>query len=124
VKEINMPGWVVLIVIIAIYLVLGCLIDAMPLILLTIPIFYPIIVGVYGYDPIWYGVIIVVVVGMGSITPPVGVNVFILKGLVPDVPIGTIFRGVWPFVVADLAVCILLILFPALVTFLPDIMFG
>jgi TRAP-type C4-dicarboxylate transport system permease large subunit len=119
VNTMSMPGWLVLGIIIVIYLILGCLIDAMPLIMLTIPIFFPIICGTYGYNPIWYGVLLVVVVGMGSITPPVGVNVFILKSIVPDVPIGTIFKGVWPFVIADMAMCFLMLAFPQVIMFLP-----
>ena len=71
--------------------------DALALILLTLPIFYPVVVGTLGYDPIWFGVIIVLVAGMGIITPPVGVNVFVIKGVVKDVPVETIFRGIWPF---------------------------
>jgi tripartite ATP-independent transporter DctM subunit len=124
VVDMDMPGWFVLIIIVIIYLILGALMDEMPLILLTIPIFYPIICGTYGYDPIWYGVIIVIVVGTGSIAPPVGLNVFILKGLIPSVPIGTMFRGIWPFVIANTAVCILLIVFPNMITFLPKLMYG
>lgn len=120
----NVPAWAVLAVIIVIYLVLGCFIDAMPMLLLTIPIFYPVICGTYGYDPIWYGVVIVVVIAMGSITPPVGVNVFILKGVVKDVPLATMFRGVWPFVIANVAMCLILIFIPEVVTFLPNLVYG
>ena len=70
---------------------------ALALILLTIPIFLPVAVTVLGYDPIWFGVIIVMVVAMGVITPPVGMNVYIVKGIARDVPLETIFRGIWPF---------------------------
>lgn len=117
-----LPPFAVLTIILLIYLVLGCVIDALALILLTIPIFYPVAVGVLGYDPIWFGVIIVLVVALGVITPPVGMNVFIIKGVVKDLSVETIFKGVWPFVLA-LFVCIaILILFPQLVTFLPSIL--
>lgn len=120
-SSLALPAVVVLGIILVIYLILGCVIDALAMILLTIPIFYPVVVGVLGYDPIWFGVIIVMVVALGVITPPVGMNVFIIKGVVKDLPVETIFKGVWPFVIA-LFVCIgLLILFPAIATFLPSI---
>lgn len=117
------PFWVLLIVMI-IYFILGCFIDALALILLTIPIFYPVVVEVLGYDPIWFGVISVLVVAMGVITPPVGMNVYIIKGVAKDIPLETIFKGIWPFVVA-LTICILLlVIFPGIVTILPSLMHG
>jgi TRAP-type C4-dicarboxylate transport system permease large subunit len=91
------------------------------MVLLTVPIFYPIVVDVLGYSPIWFGVIIVMVVAMGVITPPVGMNVFIIKGVASDIPLEKIFKGVWPFLFALLACILLLLLFPSLVTFLPDL---
>jgi len=110
-------------VILFIYLILGCFIDALALVLLTIPIFFPIVVTTLGYDPIWFGVIIVMVVAMGVITPPVGMNVYVIKGVAPDIPIEVIFRGIWPFLIA-LAIClIVLVAFPKIVTFLPDLLF-
>ncbi len=119
--NLSLPPFGIIIIILLIYLVLGCVIDALALILLTIPIFYPVAVGVLGYDPIWFGVIIVLVVAMGVITPPVGMNVFIIKGVAKDIPIETIFKGVWPFLIA-LFICLgLLIIFPGLVTFLPNL---
>ena len=96
-----LPAYAIMAIIIIVYLILGCFIDALALVLLTIPIFYPVAVNVLGYDPIWFGVIIVMVVAMGVITPPVGMNVYIIKGIVPDVPLETIFRGIWPFLCVD-----------------------
>ncbi|MBE0601725.1 MAG: TRAP transporter large permease subunit, partial [Firmicutes bacterium] len=117
-----LPSFAIMGVILFVYLILGCFIDALALILLTIPIFYPVAVGTLGYDPIWFGVIIVLVVAMGVITPPVGMNVFIVKGVAGDIATETIFKGVWPFVIA-LIVCIaLLIAFPQIVTFLPNML--
>ncbi|MBC7323761.1 MAG: TRAP transporter large permease, partial [Moorella sp. (in: Bacteria)] len=95
-----LPPFAVMVTILLIYLILGCFIDALALVLLTIPIFYPVAVNTLGYDPIWFGVIIVLVVAMGVITPPVGMNVYILKGIVPDIPLEDIFRGIWPFLMA------------------------
>lgn len=118
----DLPSFAVMAVILFIYLILGCFIDALALILLTIPIFFPVAVNVLGYDPIWFGVIIVMVVAMGVITPPVGMNVFIIKGVMPDIPTETIFKGIWPFLIALVACIGLLIIFPQLVTFLPNLL--
>jgi TRAP-type C4-dicarboxylate transport system permease large subunit len=90
--------------------------------LLTVPIFYPIAVNNLGYDPIWFGVIVVLVVDMGVITPPVGMNVFIIKGVAPEIPLETIFSGIWPFLIAIIVCIIILMVFPGLVTFLPNLM--
>lgn len=114
-----LPPFMVMGIILFIYLVLGCFIDALALVLLTIPIFYPVVVGTLGYDPIWFGVIIVMVVAMGVITPPVGMNVYIIKGVAPDIPLETIFRGIWPFLGALVVGLVLLIAFPQIATFLP-----
>lgn len=121
--NLSLPPFGIMIVILLIYLVLGCFIDALALILLTIPIFFPVAVGVLGYDPIWFGVVIVLVVAMGVITPPVGMNVFIIKGVAKDIPTETIFKGIWPFLIA-LFVCLgLLLAFPQIVTFLPNLIY-
>lgn len=117
-----LPPWVIMGVIVAIYFVLGCFMDALAMITLTIPIFYPVVVGNLGYDPIWFGVIIVLVGIMGVITPPVGMNVYVVKGLVKDVPLEVIFRGVWPFVIAILVECAILTAFPGIATVLPQMM--
>jgi len=114
------PPFVVLGIILAIYLVLGCFLDALALVLLTTPIFFPVVVDTLGYDPIWFGVIMVLVVAMGVITPPVGMNVYIIKGVAPDIPLEDIFKGIWPFLFALVICIILLIIFPQIATFLPD----
>lgn len=117
-----LPPFAIMGIILFIYLILGCFIDALALILLTVPIFFPIVVNTLGYDPIWFGVIIVLVVAMGVITPPVGMNVYIIKGVAPDIPLETIFKGIWPFLIAVIICIMILIAFPQLVTFLPDIL--
>jgi tripartite ATP-independent transporter DctM subunit len=117
--SLDLPPFVVMGIILLIYLILGCFIDALAMILLTVPIFYPIAVDTLGYDPIWFGVIIVLVVGMGVITPPVGMNVYILKGIVPEVSLEVIFKGIWPFLTAIIVCLALLMIFPQIVTFLP-----
>jgi len=120
--SLDLPPFVIMGIILIIYLVLGCFIDALAMILLTIPIFYPIVVNTLGYDPIWFGVIIVLVVGMGVITPPVGMNVYILKGIVPEVPLEVIFKGIWPFLIAIVVCLAVLITFPQIVSFLPNLL--
>ena len=97
------------------YLVLGCLMDAMAMIILTVPIIFPVITAL-GFDPVWFGVIIVMTVELGLIHPPVGMNVFVIKTVVKDVSFSTIFLGVIPFVLTDILRLVILIAFPAIAT--------
>ncbi|MBW2003161.1 MAG: TRAP transporter large permease [Deltaproteobacteria bacterium] len=106
-------------VIIFIYFIGGFFMDSMALIVVTIPIFFPVVMEL-GFDPVWFGVIIVLVAEMGVITPPVGVNVFVIKGIAPDVPLEAIFKGIFPFLVALIIVTIILVVFPQIATFLPS----
>src|SRR5437879_9853126 len=101
------------------YLLLGCLMDAMAMIILTIPIIFPVVTAL-GFDPIWFGVIIVMTVELGLIHPPVGMNVFVIKSVVKDVKFSTIFAGVIPFIVADLIRLVILIALPVIATYLPS----
>jgi C4-dicarboxylate transporter DctM subunit len=109
----------ILAIIMLMYLVLGCVMDAMAMIILTIPVIFPVITAL-GFDPIWFGVIIVMTVELGLIHPPVGMNVFVIKSVVRDVKISTIFFGVIPFVITDLVRLVILIAFPILATYLPE----
>jgi tripartite ATP-independent transporter DctM subunit len=111
--------YAVLGMIMVMYLVLGCLMDAMAMIILTVPIIFPVIVQL-GFDPIWFGVIIVMTVELGLIHPPVGMNVFVIKSVVKDVSFTTIFKGVLPFVATDLLRLLILIAFPAIALWLPN----
>jgi C4-dicarboxylate transporter DctM subunit len=114
------PGWVVMMLIVLFYLVAGCFVDALALVLLTIPIFFPVVKGL-GYDLVWFGVMIVLVTQMGVITPPVGVCVYVVSGMERDVPLETIFRGAMPFLAALIIAAVLLVLFPQLCLFLPNL---
>lgn len=114
------PPMAVLGVIVIIYFIGGFFMDAMGLIVVTVPIFFP-IVQKLGFDPIWFGVIIVLVSEMGVITPPVGVNVFVIKGIAPDIPLYRIFKGILPFLLALIVFTILLMIFPQIATFLPSL---
>lgn len=109
----------VLALIMLMYLLLGCVMDAMAMVILTIPVVFPVITAL-GFDPIWFGVIIVMTVELGLIHPPVGMNVFVIKSVVRDVKIGTVFVGVIPFVVTDILRLVVLIAFPVLSTYLPS----
>ena len=111
----------ILLVIVLMYFVLGCLLDSLAMILLTIPIVFP-IVKALGYDPVWFGIIIVMVVELGLITPPIGMNVFVIKGMAKDVPLETIFRGVTPFIIAQIILIFVLIAFPDIALWLPSTM--
>jgi TRAP-type C4-dicarboxylate transport system permease large subunit len=101
------------------YLVLGCLMDALAMIILTVPIIFPVIKQM-GFDPIWFGVIIVMTVELGLIHPPVGMNIFVIKSVIDDVRISTIFYGVIPFIITDILRLMLLVAFPILATWLPS----
>ena len=104
-----------------IYIVLGCVLESISMILLTVPVFYPLVQHL-GYDLVWFGVIVVVVTEISLITPPVGMNVFVLRTLLPEVPTGTVFRGVLPFIVADFFRLSLLVAFPVISLLLPRYM--
>jgi C4-dicarboxylate transporter DctM subunit len=117
----EMSATAILVIILLIYLVLGCALDSLAMILLTIPIFFP-VVAKLGFDPIWFGIIVVMVVELGLITPPIGMNVFIIKGMAPEVALGTIYKGVLPFAVAQILLIALIVVFPAIATWLPSTM--
>ncbi len=117
VAGLEMNRYMILVLIILIYLFLGCIMDSLAIILLTIPIFFPVIQKL-GFDPIWFGIITVRISEMGLITPPIGMNVFIIKGVAQDVPMYTIFRGIVPFLIADACHVALLVGFPSISLFL------
>ncbi|MCB2021787.1 MAG: TRAP transporter large permease, partial [Burkholderiaceae bacterium] len=127
----ELAGWVgmqglspyaVLSAILVFYLVFGCVMDSLSMILLTIPIFFPMVSGLdFGLSPehtaIWFGVLVLIVVEVGLITPPVGMNLFVIQSMAPDIAIGETYRGVWPFVASDLLRVVVLVLFPAITLF-------
>ena len=117
--SLGLGAYGILALIMLMYLVLGCLMDALAMIILTIPIVFP-VVKALGFDPIWFGVIIVMTVELGLIHPPVGMNIFVIKSVVDDVKISTIFYGVLPFIVTDLIRLAILIAFPILALWLPS----
>jgi C4-dicarboxylate transporter DctM subunit len=111
----------VVVMMMGIYLALGMVMEELAIVLLTIPVFFPVIVGL-GFDPIWFGILIVTIVEIGMISPPVGLNLFVINSLLPKVKLGSIYRGVWPFVMADIVRLGILIAFPAIALWLPSLM--
>jgi tripartite ATP-independent transporter DctM subunit len=121
VKQFEIHPVAVVAVICIIYVLLGTAMEELSMVLLTIPVFLPVILQL-GFDPIWFGILIVVVVEIGLISPPVGMNLFVLKTLIPGVPQSTVFRGVLPFMLADVIRMAILIAFPAISLYLPSLM--
>jgi len=119
--QLHIAPTMVLLLILFIYLLLGCVMESTGLVLLTVPIFFPVIVSL-GIDPIWFGIFVLVVVEVGLITPPIGMNVFVVKSMLPNVPVTSIYKGIVPFLGGDVVRITLFILFPEIVLFLPKLM--
>lgn len=122
----DLPRYMIMGIIVLIYFFGGCFMDALAFVMLTVPVFFP-LVGSLGYNPIWFGIIIVMVTEMGVITPPVGINVYVVFGVarsvIGEIPLETIFKGIFPFLLAVIAGIIILIAFPQLILFLPNLMY-
>jgi C4-dicarboxylate transporter DctM subunit len=118
VVELHLPVWGIFAVLIGVYIILGCLLDVMSAVIITMPVVFPAIV-MMGFDPVWFGVIIMLIVQMGVLTPPVGLDVFIFSGAT-GVPIGTVFRGIWPYVLTVVIFCAILYAFPQIALLLPS----
>lgn len=112
---------IIIVLVMLVYVFLGCVMDALAMILLTIPVFFPLAMGL-GFDAIWFGIIIVRMTEIGLITPPIGMNVYAISGIVPEVPVTTIFKGIIPFLIADVFHVALLLFFPGVVMFLPNLL--
>lgn len=122
----DLPPYMIMAVIVLIYFFGGCFMDALAFVTLTVPIFFPVVMAL-GYDPIWFGIIIVMVTEMGVITPPVGINVYVVFGVarrvIGEVPLESIFKGIFPFLLAVIAGIIILMIFPQIILFLPNLMY-
>ena len=119
VVELPLPPWAIMVVVMFFFFIGGCFMDALGMIMLTIPIFFPVAVAL-GYDPIWFGVVIVLVTELGVITPPVGINVYVVNGIARDVRLEKIFKGAFPFVLTLLTYVIIMIFFPQIALYLPS----
>ena len=118
----GLPPIAIISLILFIYMILGCLMNALPAVILTLPILFPIAMAA-GFDAVWFGVLIVVMVELGQITPPIGMNVFAMSAIATDVPMYTIFRGLLPFWGAFIILVVILVLFPQISLFLPNLMY-
>jgi tripartite ATP-independent transporter DctM subunit len=123
VTALSVSPWLVIWVICAIYIVLGCVFESISMVLLTVPIFFPLVASM-GFDMIWFGIIVVCVTELSLITPPVGINIFVLRAVLPDVKSGTLIRGVLPFCLADVVRLIILVHIPWLSLVLPSLMYN
>jgi len=117
----ELPRIVIMICILILYIILGCVMNVLPVLILTLPVIFPTVM-VLGYDPIWFGVIMVLIVQIGVITPPIGMNVFAISGVAKGIPLATIFRGIMPFWIAMMVAIAILIAFPQIALFLPIIL--
>ncbi len=126
ISSFSLPAIVILSIVVLVYFIGGCFMDSLALVMLTVPIFFPLIQSL-GYDPIWFGIIIVMVTEMGVITPPVGINVYVVFGVARRLPGGmrleSIFKGITPFMLAVLIAIIILAIFPQVILFLPNLMY-
>lgn len=123
VTGLDMSPMLVIVVILAIYLILGMVFESLSMLLLTVPVFYPLVAGM-GFDLVWFGILVVVVIEISLITPPVGMNVFVLSSVIKDVSAGTIFKGVTPFWFADIIRLIIVALFVPVSLLLPNLLYG
>jgi C4-dicarboxylate transporter, DctM subunit len=121
IEDLGLEPLMVILLLEVMYIILGSIFDTVAAMVITLPFVFPLITGM-GYDPIWWGVINVVVMEMGMITPPIGLNVFVMHGMSKDIPLSTIYAGIWPFLLADLVRLIILTLFPVLTLWLPKAM--
>lgn len=121
IASMEVSRYVILALILALYLLLGMVMNIIPMIMLTLPIIFPTVIAL-GFDPIWFGVVTVIMMEMGQITPPVGINVFVISGVARDVPMATIFRGIIPFLLIQLFIVFILIFLPSIATYLPGLM--
>ena len=117
----QLPTFMVLTLLLFVYLLLGSIFDTVAAMLITLPFVLPLIKDL-GYSPVWWGIVNVVVIEIGMITPPIGLNVFVLHGVAPDLSLTTIFRGIVPFLLADIGRLIVLVVFPILIMWLPSIL--
>ncbi|MEP1206096.1 MAG: TRAP transporter large permease [Rhizobiaceae bacterium] len=118
-ETLSLAPLTVMTIIILVYLILGCFLEGIGMVLITVPVFLPVATG-FGYDPLWFGIIVVIVVELGLITPPVGMNIFIIQAQAPDINLVQLYKGIGPFLIAPIILIILLFLFPQIALWLPD----
>jgi tripartite ATP-independent transporter DctM subunit len=119
VQSFGLPPWFVIFMMVMFYLVLGCFLDAISMILITVPVFLPVSTAL-GYDPIWFGIVVLVAVEIGMITPPVGLNIFVIRAQMPDIALADVYRGIVPFLWTHLTLIAMLFILPGLALWLPS----
>jgi C4-dicarboxylate transporter DctM subunit len=122
-QALSLPPLAVMVLIIFAYILLGCFLEGIGMILITVPVFLPMVIK-FGYDPIWFAILVVIMVEVGLIHPPVGMNLFVIQAQAPDIKIASIYRGIVPFLAAPLVLIVLLFLFPQLALWLPKVLYG
>lgn len=115
--------YLVILIMLVVYVILGCFLDSLSMILITVPVFLP-LAETIGFDKVWFGIFVVVVAEVGLITPPVGMNIFVIRAQMPDIALGNVYRGIVPFLFADAALVVLLVLIPAMALWLPKLFYG
>jgi C4-dicarboxylate transporter DctM subunit len=122
-RNLQLPGLVVMALVIVAYIIMGCFLEGIGMILITVPVFLPLVKS-FGYDPVWFAIIVVIVVEVGLIHPPIGMNLFVIQAQAPDVKIGSIYKGILPYLVAPLVLIVLLVAFPSIALWLPRVLYG
>jgi C4-dicarboxylate transporter DctM subunit len=120
VSALGLPAPIVILALAVFYVVLGCVLETVSMILITVPVFLPLLLDL-GYDPVWFGILVVIVAEMGLITPPVGLNIFVIRSQLSEIDLTTIYRGVLPYLTAHAALTLLLVFFPDIALWLPRI---
>jgi tripartite ATP-independent transporter DctM subunit len=120
-SELDVSSTLILVVIMIIFIILGCFVDSLPLTIILVPIFWPIVTQM-GWNGIWFGVLMVLCMQIGLVTPPVGMTCYVMAGVAKDVPLQQIFKGAFPFLIALVVALVLVIAFPSLATFLPTVL--
>jgi C4-dicarboxylate transporter DctM subunit len=122
-RDFNLAPMAVMALIIFAYILIGCFLEGIGMVLVTVPVFLPLVTQ-FGYDPIWFSIIVVIVVELGLIHPPIGMNLFVIQAQVPDVSLGAVYRGILPFLIAPFVLILLLFIFPQLALWLPKLLYG
>jgi len=120
--SLNASPAVIMLILILFYIIMGCFLDGIGMVLITVPVFFPLVVGA-GFDPVWFGVVLVLVVELGLVTPPVGMNIFVIRAQAPDIPLSVLYRGVVPFLIAPIILLLLLVWLPDIALWFPTMLY-
>lgn len=121
-RSLNASPAVIMLILIVFYIIMGCFLDGIGMVLITVPVFFPLVVGA-GFDPVWFGVLLVLVVELGLVTPPVGMNIFVIRAQAPEIPLSVLYRGVFPFLIAPLALLLLMVWWPDIALWFPSLLY-